>query len=210
MKGLRIKLISLGICVVLTIGVASAIKGFSYFADFVEDFRGYDYDSKIAKGYDWVGPKPGEIIDTNYLVNTNGTTLGQLPRNDLLLFTVVDPTCGACKQTREQLRFLDENLSGKGIDYFIVCFSPKVSPLELSDYVKSLSLDTDSLSWSNGLETELSSIKTIAYPSHILVNSNGTVIKSFPGTSVEKPVRDRMVREVISQIIVERDRLHSS
>ena len=70
------------------------------------------YDAKIAKQYDWIGPKPGEMIDSNRLINGDGLNLNRLAKNDLILLTVVDPACGACKQSREQMRFLDENLEG--------------------------------------------------------------------------------------------------
>ncbi len=206
MKTLKLKVLSVAICLVLTLGIELAIRGFPYFVNLVEDFRGYDYESKIAKQYGWIGPKPGEILDPNYLVNTNGTTLYQLPKNELILLTVVDPGTGACKQTREQMLFLDENLQGKGVDRFIVCFSQKVSPSDLSEYVKSINLNTSSLSWTNGLESILPSIKAIVFPSHILIDSDGIVIKSFPGTSNEKLVRDRMAREVLRQVMVEKNR----
>ena len=88
MKGLKLKVLSVAICLVLTLGIVLAIKGFPYFVNLFEDFRGYDYESKIAKQYDWIGPKPGEIVNPNYLVNTNGITLHQLPKNDLILRTV--------------------------------------------------------------------------------------------------------------------------
>ena len=209
MKGIKIKLLSAAICVILTLGVVLAIRGFSFFVNLVEDFRGYDYEAKIAKGYDWVGPKRGEIVDTSLLLNSDDVPLSKIQKKDLLVLTVVDPECGACKITRDQFRFLSENLKENGIGYYTVTFSPNVSPVQLSEYVKSLGLNSDSLAWSNGLETVLPSLKSIAYPTHILIDSNGAVIKSFPGTSYDKNVRDRMVREVVRQVIDEKNRSNS-
>lgn len=104
------------------------------------------------------------------------------------------------------MRFLDESLTAEGVNYYIVCFSPKQSSASLSDYVHSIGLRTDSFIWTNGLENVLPSIKIIAYPSHILIDKNGVVIKTFPGTSNEKAVRDRMVRQVLKEVVAERNR----
>ena len=210
MKSLKLKFLSVTLCLVLTLGIVLAIKGFSYFKNLFYDFRGYDYEPNISKQFDWIGPKRGEILDSNYLVDKNGFTLAALTKNDLILLTVIDPGCGACKQTREQFRFLDENLVGKNVDRFIVCFSPTVSPSEMVEYVKAMELNTNSLTWTNGLESVLPSIKMIAFPTHILIDSNGTVIKSFPGTNNDKHVRDRMVRRVLEEVLKEKGRRESA
>ena len=57
MKSLKLKVLSVALCLFLTLGIVLAIKGFPYFLNLVEDFRGYDYESKIAKQYDWIGTK---------------------------------------------------------------------------------------------------------------------------------------------------------
>lgn len=206
MKDVKIKVLSVAICLLLTLGIVLVIRGRSFFVNLVEDFRGYDYESRIEKGLDWTGPRRGEIIDLDYLVDKNGVTLHEFPKNDLILLTVIDTRCGGCKLTREQFRYLDENLDGKNVDRFMVCFSPNVSPLEMSEYVKSLNLNTNSLTWTNGLGSVLSSINTIAFPSHILMDSRGAVIKSFAGTNFDKSVRDRMARQVLQEVMEEKNR----
>lgn len=90
MKRLKVKFLSFVVCLLVTFAVVLVIKGFSFFENFVQDLRGYDYDSKIAKGYDWVGPKAGEALDINYLADRSGNSLAQIPKSDLLLLTVVD------------------------------------------------------------------------------------------------------------------------
>lgn len=206
MKSVKHIAVSVAICLVVTLVTVLIIRGYSYFGNIIEDFRGYDYDSKIAKQYDWIGPKPGEIIDSNHLVNISGVSLEQFPKKELLLLTVVDPECPACKQSEEQLHFLQNNLTKEGIDYFIVCFSKKVSPSELSDYVRSLSLPSTSFSWADDFNNVLPSIKSIVFPSHILIDSKGFVIKTFPGTSNDKRIRDRMVRQVLNEVVAYKDR----
>ena len=206
MTKLKRRLVSITFSFILTLGIAAVIRGLPFFSNLIEDLRGYDYETTIARGYEWAGPKQGETIDINRLININGITLAKLSKNDLILMTVVDPGCGACKITQEQFRFLDENLEGRAIDRYLVCFSQKVSPSGLSDYVKTLDLSTDSLSWSGDLESVPTSIAKIVFPSHILVDSNGIVIRTFPGTSAEKRVRNRMVKRVLEEVLTEKNR----
>jgi hypothetical protein len=206
----RIKINILSVIITLVFALTVVFAGNGYFVELINDFRGYDYGPKLASQYDWIGPKPGETINPRFLVNPDGLSLSEIHKNDLVLLTVVDPECAASKITREQMRFLDENLSGKGVDYFLFSFSPKISPSELSDYVTSLTLHTNSLDWSNGIETVLPNLRNIVTPSHILIDSSGTVIKSFPGTSVEKRIRDRMVSQLLKEVIEEkRNRSHT-
>ncbi|GEM_PF-3020064 len=205
-KSLKIRVLSIVLCLLLTCTIIFGFRGFSYFAKMIEDLRGYDYDSKIARQYDWIGPKPGEIIDTSHLLDSEGRSLKSFSTKRVILLTVVDPDCAASRATKDQFRFLDENSEANGVDRFIVCFIPKVSSLSLSDYVSSLNLSTKSLAWNSGLVNVLPSITSIAYPSHILIEPDGTVIKSFPGTSNEKVVRERMVRQVLKEVLVEKAR----
>lgn len=206
MKPVKTKLLSVGICIVLTFAVVLAIKGSSYFFNFIEDIRGYDYGPKIAKGYDWIGPKDGEVIDLLSLRDENGVSIANKTASRLILLTVVDPSCPACKETADQFQFLNNEVKKIGVNYYIVCFSPKVQAGELSEYKTSLNLDTESMSWSNDFSKILPSIKAIAFPSHILVDSKGIVIKTFPGTSNETRIRDRMVRQVFYEVKAESDR----
>jgi hypothetical protein len=198
--------LSVALCVVVTVGTVGVIRGFSYFKEIYEDYRGYDYDSKIAKQYDWIGPKPGEVIDTDKLVNTEGVSLDKLPKAGLMLLTVVEPECAASKESDEQMRFLSEKLTGRNIDYFLVCFSRKVSAESLSGFVDSLNLQAKSFSWNDDFENVLPSIKSIVYPSHILIDSKGVVIKTFPGTSSDRSIRDRMVRQVLKEVLEQSER----
>ncbi len=209
MKSLKHLCVGGAIALFVTLGTVSVIRGFSYFVDIYEDLRGYDYDAKIAKGYNWIGPKPGEEIDSNFLMNDQGVSLKKFPKSKskLLLLTVIEPECEAAKESQEQFRFLQENLAGEGIDYFIVSFSPEVSPVEISNYVRSLNIPAGSFSWTGDFENVLPSIKAIVYPSHILIDSNDVVIKTFPGTSNQKVIRDRMARQVLKEVLSFRDKI---
>ncbi|PYS99922.1 MAG: hypothetical protein DMF63_09620 [Acidobacteria bacterium] len=202
MKSFRRLALSAAICVAATFGTVIAIRGFSYVVNIYEDFRGYDYDAKIAKQYAWIGPNPGEVIDVTKLQDTDGSTLDQLSNTDLILLTVVDPECAAAKESEEQMRFLDESLKQKGVDYFLAYFSRKISPGNLSEYTNSLTVDAKPLSWADDFENVLPSIKAIVYPSHILIDSKGRVIKTFPGTSNDRAVRFRMVRQVLKEVMM--------
>ena len=197
-------ILSIGICLILTTIVVFAIKGFNYFSN----AHGYDYDSIIRKGYDWTGPKIGEVINLDHLTNENNKSLSKVSNRQLILLSVVDPGCGACRTAKDQMKFLQENLKSNDIDYFIVSFSQDLSQVELSRYVKSMNLTANTYSWTGNYEDIISSIDKIVLPSHILVDSKGNVIKTFPGTDKEKSVRDEMAYQIIKEIIVEKSRLN--
>lgn len=182
--------------------IVFAIKGFSYFTS----LRGYDYDSFITKGYDWAGPKSGEVINLDYLTDENNRILSEVSNQRLILLSAVDPECGACITAKDQMRFLQENLEGIGVDYFIISFSQKLSPIELSRYAKSMGLTVNTYSWAENHKNIIPTINKMVLPSHILIDMKGKVIKTFPGTDKEKSVRNRMVYQIIKEITAEKSK----
>jgi hypothetical protein len=74
---------------------------------------------------------------------------------------------------------------------------------EFLKYTKFIGIFALPLRWNKVSESALASLRQIVIPSHILIDSNGTVIKTFPGTSIDQRIRDRMAREVLRQVLDE-------
>ncbi|MFT3742805.1 MAG: hypothetical protein QM785_00795 [Pyrinomonadaceae bacterium] len=165
----------------------------------IPDTRRYNYGPKLSKGYDWIGPTPGELIGTSYLKSSDGSQISATNKYDLILLTVVDPACPASKASRDQMEYLSRELKDLNIDYNIATFSPNVTALDMAAYVKSLTLDVSSVTWTSE-ERPAEAIQKMVSPSHILIDSKGEVIQTFPGTSVFEDVRLLMVKEVMRQI----------
>ncbi|MBA2495110.1 MAG: hypothetical protein H0V31_10510 [Acidobacteria bacterium] len=85
-------------------------------------------------------------------------------------------------------------------DYAIVSFSQKLAHKELSQYLMERNLSADSFLWIGGVNNILPSINKMVLPSHILVDRQGEVIKTFPGTDKEKSVRERMANQIVNEI----------
>jgi hypothetical protein len=203
MEMLKRYILSICICLFFTAAIVVAFKGFDYF----NNIQGYNYDSFIGKEYDWTGPKTGDVINLEYLTDENNKPLSEVSNQRLILLSVLDPECGACGMARDQMKFLQENLANKDVDYFIISFSQKLSPIELSRYTKSMNLAVSTYSWAGNYKDIIPSINKMVLPSHILVDAKGNVIKTFPGTDNQKSVRDKMVYQIIKEIIEEKSKL---
>jgi len=201
--------ISIFLCLGLTLVVIFTIRGFQYLIQSHEQ-GSYDYDSIINKGYDWVGPKAGENLEFNYLVDENSNLLSQSSKNNLILLSVVDSECGASKISKDQMKFLEDNLKDIDVDYYVISFSQKLSPSELSQFVKSMDLSSRPFLWTKGYENTLPSINKMVLPSHILTDSKGNIIKTFPGTSNEKFIRQRMANQIVGEVSAEKIKFNSN
>lgn len=192
--------LSIVFCFGLSILIILTVKGLNSFFSF-RDSRGFDYDSLIEKEYDWTGPKIGENINLNYLKDRNGNSLPQQLKQNRILLSVVDPECGACKIASDQMQYIQENTKNSNINYAVISFSQKLYLDELPHYAESLRLSANTYSWVGGNDNILSSVKNMVLPSHILVDSDGNVIKTYPGTDKEKSTRDRMANQIIKEIV---------
>jgi hypothetical protein len=81
-----------------------------------------------------------------------------------------------------------------------VSFSSKHTAQDVSDYAAKLGVNAASLVWAEDSSSLPPSLNMIAYPSHILIDADGTVLKTFPGTSLERSLRTRLVNEIISDV----------
>lgn len=203
MTRLKRNIVSIALCALLTAGIAAGFRAIPILTDFVESFQGYDYES-ASKNADWKGPGRGEMIDLGFFVNEDGKALSQVTHQRPLVLTVVDPECGACRRSKDQIETLGKNLLNSDVGHVVVSFSQKLSAKELSDYVSELGAASEAFVWVKGDEEIPMSIKNMVIPSHILVTSDGNVLRAFPGTSNERKIRDRMVRQILADSIRER------
>ncbi len=100
-------------------------------------------------------------------MDENNKSLSEVSNRQLILLSVVDPECGACRTAKDQMKFLQESLKIKDVDYFIISFSQKLSPVELAQYVKSMNLTANTYSWTGNYEDIIPSIDKMVLPSHI-------------------------------------------
>lgn len=193
-------ILSMFFCVILTLLIVAVFNFIRPFFVF-RDTRGYDYDELINKGYDWTGPKVGEKINIDYLRDSKSISLSQQLTRSKILISVVDPECLACRTAGDQMKYLSEKLSNSNVNYAVVSFSQKLTDKELSKYIKSLDFEADSFLWTDKNENILPSINAMVLPSHILIDAEGKVIKTYPGTDKEKSTRDRMANQIVKETL---------
>jgi hypothetical protein len=192
-------LLSAVICLSLSFLTVFTVKKIYSFVDLRDD-RGFDYDSIIARGYEWTGPKAGEQIDLNHLKDKNNAPLFQKSTKRFILLSVVDPECGASLVASDQMEYIQRNVEKNDVGYVVISFSQKLTPEGLIEYVRSLGLSTDTYLWTGRYEDLLPAIKEMIMPTHILIDSQGNVIKSFSGTDREAHVRERMANQIVKEV----------
>jgi hypothetical protein len=103
------------------------------------------------------------------------------------------------------MRYLREKLALMDINYYIVCFGSETPQLDFFRYGDSLSVGAPSSFWNAEAGRPPDSIVIMTNPSHLLLNSDGTVIRVWPGSYKDKAVRDRMARQIIADTLVATD-----
>lgn len=104
---------------------------------------------------------------------------------------------------------LHKKLSSMDINYYMVFFAAQTPQSDFFKYSDSLNVGAPSFLWNAELGVPPESIFTMTAPSHLLLNSDGTVIRVWPGSYEDKPVRQRMARQIIADILVATDTLNA-
>ena len=162
------------------------------------DFRPMLEDNNIA----W-GPRIGERIDLMNLRAHNGSPLANFIRSDLIMLATIDPECGASRAASDQMRYVSEQMNGAGIQYVLASFTSTISATNFFRFADSLELTTPAYLWDRSESIPPPTLFYMVIPSHILVDRNGIVVRKWPGTNNERPTRERMANQIVSDALVE-------
>ncbi len=200
-------LLSIFICLFFTSFFVCLFQGFKYI---FHNTATYDYESIVSnEKYDWTGPKIGQRIALDKLTDVDGILLSQNSRNSLTVISVIDPECGACKGAKDQMQFIQNSLVDNEIEYCVVSFSTKISSEELVEFSRTLDLSAKSYIWAGNKAEILPEINKMVIPTHILVDSQGFVLKSFPGTDRDEDIRSQMSERIIEEVLKEKSKLNA-
>lgn len=119
---------------------------------------------------------------------------------------MLDPECGASGAVRDQFEFIRSSLQAEEVDYFVVSFSQKLSAFELADYLRKFDDSSQTFIWKGDYVNIPETINKMVYPTFILVDSSGKVIKTFPGTDKTKSVREKMSIQIIKEVTKEKQK----
>ena len=191
-------------CVLLTLFVAflTSLARFYLFA------ARFDYDSiRKNERIGWSGPKEGERIELSKFRTEQGESFPQFPEKSLILLSVVDPKCEMCRLSTDLIQKVQRDAESHQVRFFIVSFVSKAPKEEFFRYANTICKSDGSYFWQGEKEQLLPALEKMVVPSQLLVNEKGTVLRRFSGSSTDKPVRDQMARQIITETLAEKAKL---
>lgn len=196
-------LISFGVCLLLTAIVFFSIKlvksSFSY---------KFSFDSRRENAnFDWSGPKEGERINLNNFKTKQGEQFPQLPKQSIILLSIVDPNCRMCRVSEDLITQIQSEAKSNQIYYFMVSFAPQESSEKYFEYAETLSKSDKVYLWQGEKDDLSSALQKMVVPSHLLINEEGLIIRCFPGSSTDKAIRSQMANQIITEMLAEKAKL---
>jgi hypothetical protein len=172
--------------------------------------EGFDFNLLRSSENEWRGPNVGEKIDLTRLQRKDGKTLASvIPKRPIVLVSI-NPACAMCKNARDEMSYLREKLSSMDITYYLVGFASETPQLDFFRYSDSLRVGAQSFLWDSEGGRPPESIIMMTNPSHLLLNSDGRVIRVWPGSYNDKAVRDRMANQIIADVSMATDSLKAT
>jgi hypothetical protein len=146
---------------------------------------------------DWSGPKVGERLDLQKFVGRNGEKLTDASNSNVFMLATVDPDCAAASVARDELRDVRTHIAGN-IPYILVSATTNRPAADFFKYADSLGLDAPTFLWASKEAAPPAALVTMVIPSHILVRRDGTILRTWPGTSPSRRVRFQMVNQIVT------------
>jgi hypothetical protein len=171
--------------------------------------EGFDFNLLRTADNEWRGPDIGAKIDLTRLRMKDGKTLSSVVGKRPVVLISVNPACAMCAIAKDEMSYLREKLSSMDIDYYLVFFASETPKADFFQYSDSLKVGAPSFLWNFEAGQPPESLVVMTNPSHLLLNRDGTVIRVWPGSYKDKPVRDRMARQIIADTLVVIDTLNA-
>lgn len=163
--------------------------------------RSDGFDFSQHANYDWSGPRVGERIDLRRFVGRAGKRLAGATGGDILMLASVDPDCAAGRESRDQLAGVRERMARAHIPYLLVSFTTNRQPADFFGYVDSLDVAAPAYIWETKDGAPPEQLATMVVPSHLLVKQDGTILRTWPGTSPSRKVRSQMADQIVADAI---------
>lgn len=196
-------LLSVGICLLLTVIIFFSIKLVRW--SFSDKFN---FDSvRQNANLDWTGPKDGETITLTNLKTKQGEQFPQLPKQSLILLSIVDPNCQMCKVSQDLITQVQSEAESNQIYFAMVSFIPQANTEKYFNYAETLSKSDRVYLWQGEKDNLLPDLQKMVVPSHLLINEQGIILRRFPGSSKDKAIRNQMANQIITEMLAEKAKL---
>ncbi|HEX7330157.1 MAG TPA: hypothetical protein VF290_01575, partial [Pyrinomonadaceae bacterium] len=162
-----------------------------------------------APDIEWRGPNIGDKVDLTRLETADGQTLASFVDKRPIMLVALNPECAMCGIAVDEMIQLRDGLANKNLNYYTSFFNSLMPNADIFKYADGLDIRVQSFVWNKGAGSPPESIFKMTTPSHLLLKSDGTVIRVWPGSYAEKSVRDRMARQILSETSVIIDTLYA-
>lgn len=170
--------------------------------------EGFDFNRLRSSDYEWRGPANGDKVDLNSLLSKDGKSLSKRDSNRPFMIVTVNMGCGMCSAAADEMSQLRKKLATMDIQYYVVSFTPRSAEAQdFFKYADSLNVGTSAFVWNEEAGPPPESIFKMTTPSHILLGNDGIVIRVWPGSFKDKPVRQLMARQIVADTGVAIDTL---
>lgn len=171
--------------------------------------EGFDFNRLRSTDNEWRGPDIGEKIDLTRLTMKDGKSLASIIPKRPIMIVAVSPSCAMCAIAVDEMSHLREKLSSMEINYYIVSFTPPTPGTDFFKYSDSLNVGAPGFLWNADAGPPRESLFIMTTPTHLLLNYDGTVIHVWPGSHQERPVRQRMARQITADTLVAIDTINA-
>lgn len=155
------------------------------------------YDSKLTgEKVSWAGPRIGETIELSKLISFNNLSFKDVSNAKLVMLLVINPGCIVCQTTTDQMREIENFTAKNAIEFSVVSFRRDVSLSELQSFREHAGLSVQIFSF-DGNETDISPSSTgLQYPTYILTNGNGKILRIFAGSQNDLGLRQKLTEQI--------------
>ncbi|GEM_PF-4361638 len=153
-------------------------------------------------------PGIGFRFDSSNLVGLDGLQKNPDSANNLTLLVVLNPSCKACDISADLYNSVRASAQKINVHYYPCSFIPLGPNFNLTSYAEKFGFD-DFLTWNGGSEMpmELTRFQT---PTHILLNSDGIIIRVWPGTNGIGSTRRIMGEQIGEDLLIIVDTLNAT
>jgi hypothetical protein len=197
-KGFRALVISLccGLFFVVSLGVESLLSKSGGNGHYKPGT--FDFNTVRSTKIPWSGPRPGVKIDLAGFVNSDDQRLANVAgMKQPFMLVLVDPKCALCRESADSIQRISAALRDMDCNYYAVSFNTKISPSKLDAYMDSLGVHNKVFTWSPQ-SAPLDSFAQMVTPSHLLINADGAILETWPGSSWSRQLRQEMAEQIIA------------
>lgn len=188
------------VAIILLILPTACANFFSKKASSQVTTEGFDFSYSLDETVPGRGPKMGEKVDISALKTSAGIKFSSIANQQLIMLVTVDPNCGACQTAADEIRDVHRRIKEFGVPSYLVSFTSSNPPSEFFRYTNAFGVQTPAFLWDMTEKKPPELLYTMVLPSHLLVDSNGVVIRKWVGTDKQQLTRRKMANQIVADV----------